>query len=283
MSTPRETNPHGQVHPDATAPRGGRVAKVVSRVLSGPFIGFVPWIVLSLLSGPSRMLLAAGVALALSVVFVAADRLQGRSIKILGVVDVVAFTAFLLMILLASHFVLVWMETWFGEISNIILVAVVVGSMLARVPFTIQYAQEQTDPSVWRTPVFRQINYIITGAWGLAFLVSSSAGFYGDAVLHDNSNFWTGWAIQIVASLVAVQFTDWYPRRAQARALERAGKPVDETAPPVVELVEPLCGIAVVVGVLTLVFSAAPTWFGVVLIVVGAAAGSGLRRASAAG
>lgn len=260
--------------------RIGRVGATVDRVLNGPLIGFVPWIVLSVLSGPSRMVLAAGTALALSIVFVVVDQVRGRSIKILGVVDVVAFAAFTAIILLASNAALRWMEVWFGELSNLILVAVVAGSMLARVPFTIQYAKEQTDPSVWRTPLFRQINYTITGVWGLAFLVSSIAGFYGDAVLHDNSNLWTGWVIQIVASLVAVQFTSWYPPRARSRALERAGKPT-EPAPSVMEFVAPLFAYLTVIGILALAFGDAPTWLGIGFIIVGVVGSASLRQAAA--
>ncbi|GGL94359.1 hypothetical protein [Nakamurella endophytica] len=263
--------------PDAAAGARTASATFATRILDNPFVGFLPWIVLAVLEGPGRLPWAAGAALALSVVFLVLDVVRGRTVKILAVVDVVAFTAFLVLVLAAPPATQRWLETWFGEISNLILVVVVVASMIARVPFTIQYAREQTDPSAWRTPLFLRINYVITGAWALAFAVSSAAGFYGDAVLHDNSNIWTGWIIQIGASLVAVQFTQWYPDYATANALRAAGEPT-EPAPPVTDLLVPLLGYLVPVGIIVLVFGGAPTWLGIALIVVGSALSVQLRR-----
>jgi hypothetical protein len=250
---------------------------VINKILDNPFVGFAPWIVLSVLVGPGRFELAAGVALALSIVFVVSDVVRAKSIKLLGVVDVVSFAAFLGIGAVASSSQRHWLETWFGEISNIVLVVVVALSMLFRMPFTIQYAREETPREFWNAPVFLRINYTITGVWGLAFLVSAIAGYFGDAVLHNNNNIWTGWIIQIGADLIAVQFTQWYPRYASARAEIAAGLPVDEPAPPVAELALGICAYFIPVGISALSTDAGPWWVGVGFIVAGAAIGQKLR------
>ena len=276
MSTPRR-DPDAA---DAAGTSGSTPAQrhqVVERIVSNPFVGFAPWIALAILEGPGRLTLAVAVGLSLAVAFLAVDKLLGHTTKILAVVDVVAFAVFLVVVLTASPATLLWLELWFGELANILLVLVVAGSMIARVPFTIQYAKEQTDPAYWDTPVFLRINYLITGVWGLAFLVSAIAGFYGDAVLHDSNNVWTGWIIQVAATLVAVQFTVWYPDYATARALASAGQPHDPI-PPVAHFLLPLQGYLIAIGILELSLNAGPVWLGVAMIVFGVVAGNLLRR-----
>lgn len=200
-----------------------RLPAVVDGLLDSPLAGLAPWIVLAVFEGPGSIAWVAAVALALSVVFVVLDLVRGRSLKLLGVVDVVFFAA-----LLITHFSLsvdnqLWLETWIGEIANITLVLIAAGSMLARMPFTIQYAREQVDPQYWDSPVFLRTNYVITGVWALAFLVAAVAGWYGDAVLHDDGNLWTGWLIQVAAMVAAIKFSAWYPDRVRARIGDAAG------------------------------------------------------------
>jgi hypothetical protein len=248
-----------------------------TNLLNSPLLGFAPWIALSVLEGPGRIELAAAVALAMSLAFVLTDRLRGRSLKLLGCVDVVSFAALLIVGLLLSDDSRRWLETWFGEISNIILVVVVAGSMLARLPFTLQYAREEVDGVYWDNPVFLRINYLITGAWGLAFLVSAVAGFYGDAVLHNDNNLWTGWVIQIGADVLAARFTSWYPDYASAKALRAAGQPADKPE-SFASLLLPLTGYLAPVGILALCFDAGPYWIGVGLIIAGGVFSGWLRN-----
>lgn len=87
----------------------------------------------------------------MSVAFLIIDIALGMRLKLLAVVDVLAFGAFAVIAVVADEGSLTWLETWFGELANILLVLVVAGSMLVGVPFTIQYAKEQTDPEYWDT------------------------------------------------------------------------------------------------------------------------------------
>ncbi|MBT2235650.1 hypothetical protein KLK06_58480 [Nonomuraea sp. NEAU-A123] len=116
-----------------------------------------------------------------------------------------------------------WLETYAGEVSNIALVLIAIGSMAVRMPFTLQYARERVDCAYWHSPDFLRTNYVITGVWGLALLVAAVAGGYGDLVLRDPDNLWTGLIIQIAAIIAAVRFTAWYPGIVRTRVQRERG------------------------------------------------------------
>ncbi|WP_127355295.1 hypothetical protein [Actinacidiphila soli] len=114
---------------------------------------------------------------------------------------------------------------------------------------------------------------MITGVWGLAFLVAALAGGYGVLVLHSPNNIWTGWIIQIAAIIGALRFTKWYPEAVRARV--RTGRPPSEHH--VRSLLTPLAGRLVPVGIVALIFDGGPVWLGIALIVVGVIAVRALR------
>ncbi len=240
----------------------------VRKVVGSPIAGIAPWIVMSILSGVTTFEIAVGLALATSVVFVIANRLIGGSLKLLEIADVVFFVALVIVGALASARVTDWLETWAGELSNVALVVIAVGSMLVRRPFTLEYAREEVSPALWNNPVFIRTNYVITGFWAGAFVVAAISGFIGDAILDDSNNIWTGWIIQTGAMIVAIQFTIWYPKVAKAKSLQAAGKPTDPP-PPLSELFIALAAYIPIVGILSLSFDAAPDWVGIALIVGG--------------
>ncbi len=238
-------------------------------VLDNPVVGMAPWIIFSLLVGPGRFELAVGLALAAAVTLTALTHLvhRGSSWKLLELADITFFATMAVIGLLASEGTLRWLETYAGEVANIALAVIAFGSMAVRTPFTIQYAREQVDPSLWHTRGFLRTNYMITGAWGVAFLVAAAAGAIGDLVLHDPGNIWTGWIIQILAIVAAVKFTVWYPDVARAQAVrEAAGLPPEPT--PWAGFLVPLAGMLVPIGIAVLIFDNM-WWLGAALIVVG--------------
>lgn len=242
----------------------------VSGFLDNPVVGMAPWIVFSLLVGPGRFEIAVGIALAAAVTLVVVSRLvnRGSSWKLLEVADVVFFAALTVIGALASEGTLRWLETYAGEVANITLAVIAFGSMAVRMPFTIQYAREQVDPALWHTPAFVRTNYVITAVWGLAFLVAAVAGAYGDLVLHNPDNIWTGWIIQILAIVAALRFTVWYPDVVRARAAREAAGQGPEPL-RLARLLLPLAGLLVPIGIAVLVFDGNVWWLGVALIVAG--------------
>ncbi|MFE5483497.1 hypothetical protein [Streptomyces sp. NPDC056527] len=257
----------------ATVGRGA-----IAGLLENPVVGMAPWIIFSLLVGPGRFEIAVALALAATIVLVAAGRMinRGSSWKLLELADMVFFAALAVVGAFASEGTLRWLETYAGEVSNIALVVIAFGSMAFRVPFTLQYAREQVDPAYWHTPAFLRTNYLITGVWGLAFLVAALAGGYGDLVLHNPDNIWTGWIIQILAIIVALRFTAWYPDVARARARREAGLPGPDP-PSLSGMFVPLAGLLVPIGIAVLIFDDV-WWPGVALIVGGILLTKALRQ-----
>lgn len=230
---------------------GARSGRSLSGFLGSPLIGMSPWIAFSILVGPGRFEWAVGAAFLISLALVIDGRLaaRGSSVKILEASDLVFFAIMAVVGAVASPGTHRWLETYAGEISNLALVAIAFGSMALKVPFTIQYAREQVPPAYWTTHTFLRTNYLITAAWGVAFLVAAIAGGYG--------------VIQILAIVAALRFTVWYPEVVRARA--RGDRPV----PPAADLLLPLAGMLVPVGIAVLVFDGGMWWLGVGLIVIG--------------
>ncbi|MEE1753411.1 hypothetical protein [Streptomyces sp. SP18CS02] len=251
---------------------GGRIA----RMLESPVVGMSPWIAFSVLAGPGRFEIAVVVSLALAVALLVGGRAvrRGSSVKLLEVADVVFFAAMAIVGIVASEGTYRWLETYAGELSNIALVLIAFGSMAVRMPFTLPYARERADRKHGKSPEFLRANYVITGAWGVAFLVAAIAGGFGDLVLRNSNNLWTGWIIQIVAIIAALRFTEWYPQVVRARL---AGEP----EPPVRSLLIPFVGLLIPIGVVVLVFDAAASWFGVGLMILGVILARALRSDAA--
>ncbi|MFG2493040.1 hypothetical protein ACGFSD_18590 [Streptomyces caniferus] len=192
------------------------------------------------------------------------------------------FAAMAVIGIVASLGTLRWLENYSGEVSNIALLVISHGSMAVGVPFTLQYAREQVPREFWDDRRFLRTNYCITGVWGAACGVAAIAGAYGDLVLHNSNNLWTGWSIQVAAIIVAPQFTRWYPDVVRARARREQGLPGPEE-PPVSHMLLPLAGFLTPVGIVVLAFGAGPVWLGTALIVVGVLLVKSLNRPSAAG
>lgn len=214
----------------ASSPGKGVGSSIVEKVLDGPLTGLAPWIFLAIFEGPGSTGWVSAVALAISVFFVVADRIRGKQLKILGAVDVLFFAGLFILHFFLSVDGQVWLEKWIGEIANITLVIIAVGSILIRVPFTLQYARDMVEPEYWNSPLFIKTNYIITAVWAAAFAVAAAAGWYGDAVLDDNNNIWTGWVLQTGAMVCAIKFTTWYPDHVSEKAIvEHEGAETEST------------------------------------------------------
>ena len=264
--------PTTPVSDDTVDPRTRPDAGALFRAfLNSPLAGLAPWIVMSILSGPGRFELSVLVALALSLTFVVAGHQRHSRYKLMEVFDLIFFAGFALIGILASPAQITWMETWAGEITNIVLTLFVLFTIVIRKPFTIEYAREQTPKEYWDTPMFVRINYQITWMWFAAFAVQAISGAYGDEVLRNNNNFWTGWVIQLAAVVFAAAFTEFWPDYASGKAL---GEPTQSLW----HLLDWLPVFILITGVAGLMTDGVPTIVGIVLIVLGIAGMLAMRR-----
>ncbi|RST15176.1 hypothetical protein E2C00_07250 [Streptomyces sp. WAC05374] len=230
-----------------------------ARLMNSSITGMSPWILFSLLVGPSRYELAAALSLAVAVVLVL---VRHRPI-FLEIAGLVFFGVLTVIGMIAPLDTLRWLETYANEVSNLAIAALAALSVAVRAPLTTPYARRKVPREFWHTPQFRRANVVVTQVWGLAFLAAALAGAVGDLVLHNPDNLWTAWLIQASALITAMRFTEWYP------AVPR---------PPVRSLLMPFVGLLIPMGVLVLVHDAAPRWFAVGLIVVGVILARALRK-----
>ena len=164
------------------------------------------------------------------------------------------------------------------------LFLLVFATVVVRRPFTLQYAKESTPEEYWHTPQFLHVNYVISWVWVAAFFIEAASGLFGDAVLHNSNNIWTGWIVQTFPMIVAAQFTIWYPNGLEALLAGRT-----DSMPTVADFLATICPWVTVMGIVVLSAGGAPEWVGIAFIVGGIAltrlftmGGDGDRAAPAA-
>lgn len=269
MDTPK-SSATGRLPGEAPAQR--RRAGALDAIMSNPLVGLAPWIIYSLVEGPNRLELSSALALGTAVLVLCVNWIRGGTPKMLEWSDVVYFTGLTIVIAFASAGTRTWLELWGGEVANVALFVIVLGSILVRQPFTLQYAKEDAPPEMWEEPHFLRANYVISWVWALAFFIEAASGWYGDAVLRDSNNLWTGWIIQTLPMIIAAQFTIWYPNRLRALGAGRISE-----APTLRDFVGTVTPWITIVGILSLCFDAAPEWLGIAFIVLGIVSTKGLN------
>jgi hypothetical protein len=237
---------------------------VIDRILGNPLVGLSPWILYAVVEGKNRLELSAALALGLAVFILCINWIRGGTPKMLEYSDVVYFAGVAIVVAFASAGTRTWLELWGGEVANAALLAIALGSILIRMPFTLQYAREDTPKEYWHTPEFLRVNYLISWVWVAAFAIEAASGLYGDAVLKSSNNLWTGWIIQTLPLIIAAQFTIWYPNRLRAVREGRAA-----TAPTVTDFLATVTPWITIVGIIVLSVGGAPEWVAIALIIVG--------------
>jgi hypothetical protein len=167
--------------------------------------GFVPLIVYGLLAGPSvqSKILALSAATLVTVVVSFGDLKKGR---ILTWANLVLFGGLLIA---TVGFSLTGILSWSGVLIYMVLAAVAFGSILAGVPFTLQYAREMVDPSRHENPVFLRVNILMTGVWGGIYVVNALLDYL--ALVFAGPVAQTAALITYGTLTAGIVFTLWYP------------------------------------------------------------------------
>ena len=113
-----------------------------------------------------------------------------------------------------------WTLRYMGVLANGTLAAVTWFTILIRKPFTLDYAKEHTDPSLWNRPSFVLTCTIIACVWAATLTVNTALAFGKmQAVLAPE----VAYDVVSYASLLAVAiFTSWYPKHVHKKALSRS-------------------------------------------------------------
>jgi hypothetical protein len=175
-------------------------------LILAPYAAFA----LLMLVSSAAVSLFTGAAICLAVITY--DMVRGRSLKILGAGSVVVFAAVGgYVTLIDPHLTVSGVK--FAVDTGIFLIAL--GSIVARKPFTLQYAREMVDTETLKVPGFIRANYIITWVWTLSMLLMMAGNF---ALIHvPGLPLWSGLLIAFAARNSAVYFTKWYPEYRKAK------------------------------------------------------------------
>ncbi|MBR0777104.1 hypothetical protein JQ543_03910 [Bradyrhizobium diazoefficiens] len=151
-------------------------------------------------------------ASAICLLTVAIDVARGRSVKILAIGSAILFAAIGLTLALFDP-PLGTLGVKLSVDAGIFVIAL--GSMLARRPFTLQYAVESVPAEIAAIPGFLTANYVITGAWTAAALLMMAANI---ALLYfPGLPLWSSLAVAFAARNSAIYFTKWYPEYRQIK------------------------------------------------------------------
>src|SRR5258708_4145400 len=130
---------------------------------------FLPWILFFILIGHSEEKLdVAIIAATIASILCDFNRLKHGFILSWG-----TFFFFIFMLVAVVIFKSQWIARYSEFFSNGALAAIAWISILVRKPFTIQYAKEIVSSDKWQHPLFIKINYMLTSAWGILFLIGT--------------------------------------------------------------------------------------------------------------
>ena len=204
----------------------------------------------------------AWLAFALSALLVFSTWLRGEEERVFELSDAVLFGAIVLVAYLRDPVAEGWFANHADAVSNIALTLIAFVSLLIGKPFTSEYTAARfrgSDPTL-----LYLLDQVATAIWGICLLVASLVTVYGEWVLKEPSNLWTGWILQTLPLIVALDLTLWIDRRAVAHARKRP-----ELVPSKFVLARDLLFWLVPTGACSLVFDGGPAWLGWSLIVAG--------------
>jgi len=145
------------------------------------FVGFIPWIIFWSLSGPGLWTIAILGALLAAIGLVSWRWTKRRDVKTMEAVSLGYFAIHALVTLaIGSPF----FKEYGPVLNSLVLAGMAWGTLIARSPFTYQYAKDDWPEELWNDPLFRLTNMIITGVWGVIFLVNTGLGALSLAYPH---------------------------------------------------------------------------------------------------
>lgn len=168
-------------------------------------LGFLPWIVYFLLTGPTKSahLLSLSFALGITLLF------DFKEIKKGFVLAWGGLLYFATMLFIAAVTSSEWPMLHASLLGNIALMSIVWTSLLIGKPFTIQYAREVTAERFWKSPLFIRINNVLTIVWGLSFLLLVLMNL--SQQYFKLSNGWIYQSLTYIPTLFAIFFTQKFP------------------------------------------------------------------------
>jgi hypothetical protein len=167
-------------------------------------LGFAPWLAFLFIAHGSLFRLKLGliIALVLSIIM-GVTRLHRGVILWVGLLF---FSSASLAVIVFNN---IWVAKHIGIGASGLLAIATWLTIIFGKPFTIEYAKEQVDPSLWKNPKFIKINMILSSAWGLTFTINAILAwgkmekFILPELVYE--------VISHIFLIATTVFTSWYP------------------------------------------------------------------------
>jgi hypothetical protein len=167
-------------------------------------LGFGPWLAFLFIAHGSlfRLKLALIIALVLSIIMGVTRCNRGVTLW----VGLFFFSSASLAVIVFNN---MWVVKHIGLGASGLLAISAWLSIIFGKPFTIEYAKQEVDPSLWNNPTFIKINMIISSAWGLTFTINAilAWGKMEKLILPELGYEIISYFLLITTSV----FTSWYP------------------------------------------------------------------------
>ena len=177
-------------------------------------LSFAPWLSFLIIARDTLLRVEIGLSVALALTIVMGMLRLSR-----GIIFWVGFGFFAAAAVAVMVFQDAWTLQYLGVLANGALALGAWLSIALGKPFTLDYAKEHVEPSLWTDPHFIHVNVLMTAVWASAFTISAGLAFgkMEQVALSELSYELISYAILIGTAI----FTVWYPdhlRRAKATA-----------------------------------------------------------------
>jgi len=182
-------------------------------------LSFLPLIAFSLLT---RLLPSGdvGVAGLVAAVCAAIATVAVRPVwppKILNASSLVLFTALTIAGFAGGAGTDRWLATWAGAGVGLVI-GLIILALVPVMPFTEQFARQNTPQACWASPTFKKINRVLSTAWGVAIVGVGIARVIAAVIdrsggSHRFADLLLGTAVPVVIVLYMLNFSKTYPDR----------------------------------------------------------------------
>ncbi|MBA4419203.1 MAG: hypothetical protein C0392_15045 [Syntrophus sp. (in: bacteria)] len=176
---------------------------------------FAPWLSFLIIAHGSMFRLRLGIIVAaIMTVIMAVTRLHRGVIMWVGILF---FAYAIVAVVLLND---MWAMHYMGALANGALAAGTWAGMALKRPFTLEYAREHTDRSLWNNPAFLRTNYFMTAIWGVVFTINAFLAWQ-----RSTQPAMPGWVYETISYSLLVSamfFSTWYPQNLKRRRAAQA-------------------------------------------------------------
>lgn len=167
-------------------------------------LAFAPWLSFLIIAHGSmfRLELGLGIALGLSILMGVLKLHRGLILW----VGLAFFSAASVLVIVFKN---MWTVQYMGVLANGALCIATWLGVVTRKPFTLDYAKDHTDPSLWNSPTFLRSNMIISSVWGAGFTCNALLAW-----MKMKQFVFSELIYEIISYTILVGvavFTQWYP------------------------------------------------------------------------